>query len=172
MDPVATLYLDIDGVVNFFGSRTQHRKHSGLSYQRRGAAVAYHPQLGNHPFEMNWSAELLKTLSELEGLEIALLSTWNDSSPALFRTLGWSTDRVLAPVRRPGTLSEENKFDELVKDQELNPRPFIWVDDTATVLASRLELEVARLVITPNDDLGLTRFELDSIVKFVEDLRN
>lgn len=172
MDFVATLYLDIDGVVNFFGSRTQHRKHSGLSYQRRGAAVAYHPHLGNHPFEMNWSAELLKTLSEAEGLEVALLSTWNDSSENLFRTLDWSADRVLPPVRRPGTLSEENKLWELVKDQEENPRPFIWADDTATILAPKLDLEVESLILKPDDSLGMTKDELNSVIEFVESLKS
>lgn len=117
---------------------------------------------------MNWSAELLKTLSELEGLEVALLSTWNDSSESLFRALDWSADRVLPPVRRPGTLSEVNKFNELLKDQNETPRPFIWADDTATILAPKLNLEVESLIITPDDELGMTKAELDSVVEFVE----
>lgn len=163
MSPKATLYLDIDGVVNFFGSRTRHRKTVELGYLRRGSAYAE-----GYLYTLNWSSELLLKLSRIEGLEIALLSTWNTQSESLFNALQWETDRVLNDVA--GFDSDWRKLDEILMDQAENPRPFIWADDTATRLNPELDQSFTRLAIKPDPVVGLTETHLSEIEEFVRKL--
>lgn len=163
MSPKATLYLDIDGVVNFFGSRNYYRKHSELGYLRRSSAAAK-----GYLYGMNWSNELLHRLDAIEGLEVALLSTWNSRHESLFHALQWSTHRVLGDVE--GRYSDSRKFQELMEDQDVNPRPFIWADDTATSLATWLPAETEHLVLTPHEDLGLDHDDIAAIEDFVAGL--
>lgn len=164
MSVKATLYLDIDGVVNFFGSRTQHNKFARLGYLRRGSA----PAEGNL-YRMDWSAELLKRLSEIDGLEIALLSTWNTNSEALFTALQWSADRVLGDVA--GYDSDQRKFEVLKADQAETQLPFIWADDTATFLgAGFTDSMAAHEIIAPMPNIGITATELAVIEDFVNSL--
>lgn len=166
----ATLYLDVDGVINFLGSRNQYTKHMDLGYLKKTSVPGHHPTYGYGVFTMNWSAELLRKLSEVDGLEIALLSSWNDSAESLFRGLDWKTDRVMPSVFGDNPFTEENKFDLLLKEQSHNPKPFIWADDTATLQAVDYDFGIENLILTPDDKFGLTRDDLNSIIEFVENL--
>lgn len=163
MSPKATLYLDIDGVVNFFASRTKYQKHSELGYLCRSSARAE-----DTAYSMDWSPELLHRLDALEELEVVLLSTWNSRAESLFTALQWRADRVLGDVE--SRYSDSLKFQELMADQELNPRPFIWADDTATTLATWLPDEPDHLILMPDGLIGLTHTNLEEIEDFVRKL--
>lgn len=162
MSFTARLYLDIDGVVNFFGSRNQYRKHSALGYLRRG-------QIGSEglTFPFNWSAQLLRELDSVDGLEIVLLSTWNKYSDELFKGLDWRAHRVLGDVE--GARSDHYKLDELEIDQSNDPLPFIWADDTATILSPQIDAPSDKLILMPDEKFGLTHDDLAEIKNFVND---
>lgn len=163
MNAKATLYLDIDGVVNYMGSRNQHAKRSGLGYLRRSVAI-----VEGIFFPFNWSGQLLCELDEIDGLEIVLLSTWNSYPITLFETLNWTPDRILSEVECQDT--DRAKLEELIEDQKVNPRPFIWADDTATALDVELPDDCDALIIQPDEKIGLTKDDLDAIRSFVCEL--
>lgn len=158
----ARLYLDIDGVVNFFGSRNQYRKHNALGCLRRRLVGAE-----GFTFPFNWSAQLLNELDSIDGLEVVLLSTWNKYSDELFRGLDWRARRVLGDVE--GMWSDHYKLDELETDQSDSPLPFVWADDTATILSPQIDSPSDKLVLMPDEKFGLTHDDLAEIKNFVND---
>lgn len=181
MNQLPVLYLDWDGVVNFFGSRAQYRKRSGFSYMRRGSAsplqnLAWSAGYQLGPFSMNWSAELLRKLAELP-VEIAALTTWRDSFSQLIAATDWELDnyRVIDWKNGPAGSEHAGKVDALIADQLANPRPFIWADDEAhkyyTEEKRGLLSHIPQLLIEPNEDIGLTMSDYHSMVDFLESLK-
>lgn len=179
------LYLDWDGTVNFFGSRNNYRKRSGFSYMRRGSASPlpeFDPWGGNGfapggPYAMNWSAELLRKLAALP-VDIVALTAWRHSFSELVRATQWDLDsfRVLDWVDGPTGRMHSGKVVALVADQLRDPRPFIWADDEAIAFYTDEHKEllsgIPQLLLAPDENLGLTRDDYDSILGFLESLRD
>ncbi len=179
------LYLDWDGVINFFGSRSQYRKRSGLSYMRRGSASPRqntrdrlsHDTSFFKAYPQNWSAELLRKLAALP-LEVVFLSTWRDSFPELIRATQWNdleNYRILDWTDGPKGSEHSGKVPALVADQLANPRPFIWADDEAHSFyteADRAMLQgTPQLLLAPDENIGLTMDDYLAMVKFLDGLR-
>lgn len=181
-EKLPVLYLDWDGVVNFFGSRTQYLKHSGLGYVRRGSAspLPYELSFDSYglkrgPFPLNWSAELLRKLAALP-VEIAFLSTWRHSFPALLRATQWELEgyRVLDWTDGPRGSEHSGKVPALLADQLAAPRPFIWADDEAHRFYGPVERaqlsSVPQLLLEPQESLGLTKADYLKMVEFLDGL--
>lgn len=177
----AVLYFDWDGVVNFFGSRSQYRKHSGLGYMRRGSASPLEEPRGGWaspqtvgPFPLNWSAELLRKLEELP-VELVFLSTWRHSFVNLSRATQWNpTVRVLDWTDGPRGAVHAGKVEALVADQLANPRPFIWADDEAIQFYTEDKRELLgatpQLLLEPKEEIGLTIEDYEKMVAFLASL--
>lgn len=177
------LYLDWDGVVNFFGSRNQYRKRSGFHYLRRGSAMPiaeFSPWGGNGfaprgPFSLNWSAELLRKLAELP-VDIVALTTWRHSFTELIKATQWELEsfRVLDWVDGPKGKEHAGKIPALIQDQIMNPRPFIWADDEAIAFYNddhRKMLEgIPQLLLAPDEKVGLTMADYEAMLKFLASL--
>lgn len=184
--PLPALYLDWDGVINFFGSRSQYRKRSGLSYMRRGSAsplqntrdrLSYDTSF-YRAYPQNWSAELLRKIADLR-VEVVFLSTWRDSFPELIRATQWNdlkNFRVLDWEDGPKNSEHAGKVPALVADQLAHPRPFIWADDEAHAFYGAAERELLKdtpqLLLEPNEDVGLTTDDYLAMVKFLDGLQN
>jgi len=175
------LYFDWDGVVNFFGSRSQHRKRSGLGYIRRSSASPLSEPSGGWssyqpvgPFPLNWSAELLRKLEALP-VELVFLSTWRHSFVNLSRATQWDPEvRVLDWVDGPKGSTHSGKVDALIADQLANPRPFIWADDEAIQFYTPEKREplkdIPQLLLEPDEEIGLTLEDYEKMVGFLEGL--
>lgn len=176
------LYLDWDGVVNFFGSRNQYIKKSGFGYLRRGSAMprpADRPSggLSFGPFPLNWSAELLRKLAALP-VDIVFLSTWRHSFSELISATQWDLEnyRVLDWTDGPKDSEHAGKVTALIADQLADPRPFIWADDEAHSFyseADRAKLSgIPQLLLAPSEDLGLTADDYKAILNFLDGLKS
>jgi hypothetical protein len=177
-EKLPVLYLDWDGVVNFFGSRTQHNKRSGLGHLRRGSAVGTILRNGAeepHLYSLNWSAELLRKLAALP-LEVVFLSTWRNRFPDLLRATQWDLDsyRILDWKDGPEGQEHSGKVPALLLDQVNDPRPFIWADDEAHSFLTddhrALMSSVPHLLLAPDENIGLTGDDYRSMVSFLEGL--
>lgn len=177
------LYLDWDGVINFYGSRNQYSKRSGFSYMRRGSAydlINHHDpnsfvDYSRGSFPLNWSAELLKKLAALP-VEIVILSTWRHSFVKLVEATQWELEnyRVLDWEDGPKDREHSGKIDALLADQLANPRPFIWADDEAhefyTDEHRALLSHVPQLLLAPDENIGLKLSDYELILRFLEGL--
>lgn len=176
------IYLDFDGVINFFGGRHKHRERSGLGYTRHAAAspLPRYNQFGQqHPtgvYPIQWSGQLLHMLSEIDGLDIIWLTTWRDSTSELERAMGWmkpvgSLDWVDGPTGR----EHAGKVPALLHHQMFTPRPFIWADDEAHQFylpEHRAQTaNTPQLLIAPDEKVGLTASHVQQIADFVAEHR-
>ncbi len=180
------MFIDCDGVVNFDGSRSKHNKLNGLGYLRRASIVI--PSDSNYGpthniYNLNWSAEMLRKLSSMNA-DWIWLTTWNDHTDKLNIALdlnaststldwdishgaittgggGWSTSTVTLDSTHPG------KYLALRDFVNANPRPFVWLDDTATVYFNPDDFTVPSLVLATDPDLGVTKDDLDKVSAFV-----
>lgn len=177
-EKLPALYLDWDGVVNFFGSRNQYNKRSGFGYVRRGSALGTTIRNGREEpyiYSLNWSAELLRKLAALP-LEIVFLSTWRHLFPELLRATQWDLDsyRVLDWEDGPEGQTHAGKIDALVADQLADPRPFIWADDEAHAFYGpehrALLSSVPQLLLAPHEHIGLTALDYSAMVSFLDGL--
>lgn len=172
------LYLDWDGVVNFFGSRSKYNRHAGFGSMRRGSVPS--PAVNGDPstaeiLSMNWSADLLRKLAALP-VEIVILSTWRHRFPELLKATSWDLAdyRILDWTDGPDGSIHAGKIDALLADHLADPRPFIWADDEAhsflTDAHRNLFSTTPHLLLAPDDDLGLTADDLSSMVSFLAGL--
>ena len=177
-EKLPALYLDWDGVVNFFGSRSQYNKRAGFGYLRRGSAVAMLKLNGAvqpYSFSMNWSAELLRKLTALP-VEVVFLSTWRHQFPELLKATQWDLGgyRILDWEDGPEGSEHAGKVDALLADQLADPRPFIWADDEAHSFLTEDHLaslsSVPHLLLSPSEDVGLTGDDYRSMVSFLAEL--
>lgn len=176
------LYLDWDGVVNFFGSRNQYLKKAGFGYLRRGSAMprpADRPSgsMSFGPFPLNWSAELLRKLAALP-VDIVFLSTWRHSFSELLKATQWELEnyRILDWTDGPRGSEHAGKVPALLADQLADPRPFIWADDEAHSFYTeddRAKLAgIPQLLLAPSEALGLTADDYATMLSFLNELND
>ena len=172
--PRPVLYLDFNGVIDFFGGRGSYGKRSGLGYARHSSVHSTtEPSPGWYSFQ--WSAELLRKLDALEGLDIIWVSAWRQETALLENAMRWHKPSGFLewgdPVR---DLSDSvEKLNAILADQAENPRPFIWADDEATTWYDQMREKGTlpalepHLVIAPDSKTGLTSSDLVAISNFV-----
>lgn len=176
------LYLDLDGVVNFTGSRTQYAKHSGFGHMRRGSVLdPSKPSYDaftrrNNLLNLNWSAELLRKLAQLP-VELVILSTWRHDFDTFKRVTQWddlTEYRVLDWADGPRGSEHAGKVPALVADQLADPRPFIWVDDEAHPFYSDADRDalssVPNLLVTTDEKFGITLADYTAMLSFLASL--
>jgi len=175
------LFIDFDGVVNFTGPVARYRATPGALGDLRETVLA----VGQFSFRIQWSAELVRELNqakERSPFEWWWLTTWREHAvsqvdPALGTNsdgfVPWS-DGVGANAPWANSASSR-KYDALLETLREAPRPFVWVDDTATPAYDAGDfvddLDVPHLVIAPSTDVGLLRPDVDAIVAFLRDAR-
>lgn len=171
------LYLDFDGVVNFSASRSKYTKHSDTPH-RLGRASVF---VDKSWCDLNWSRELVYKLNSLKddtGFNLLWLSTWLGHTASVEATLGLKSDGFLdwdAESNLPLKLDElilerdNRKYDVLKINVANRGMPFVWVDDSATKLFNPKDFNPLppHLVLTPDEDYGLTRSDLSAIDTFM-----
>ena len=155
-------------MLNFKGSVNAYRKRSG------GLGLVQtnpEPLPGEPAQNLHWSAELVGQLRRLDA-DWLWLTSWFELAPLCLDPL--------LHVRSVGSLpwredtDQYGKWEALVADQALNPRPFVWLEDDATSFFDETQLPVAvsHLVLTPDYQVGVTRAQLEQVKTFLTSLSN
>ncbi len=175
------LFIDFDGVLNFTGSVARYRETPGALGDVRETALS----VGQFSFRIQWSAELVRELADLKErapFDWLWLTTWREHAvaqvdPALGTPsdgyVPWSSGAVSMPW---ADSASSRKYDALMETLSVNPRPFVWVDDTATPAYDAADfvgdLDVPHLVVAPSTDVGLLCPDVDAIAAFLLGLQD
>jgi len=158
------IYLDFDGVVNFFGETEFPDSETALAtFPPRKLVVT-----------LNWSPTLIKELNSLP-VDIVWLTTWRDYAVEILEPIiGLKSSRVLQWEHKFSDYNQSFKFIALKEDQAENPRPFIWLEDYAThsyynnkFHKPAIKAFPPHLVIMPDDEKGLTPTHIQEIKDFL-----
>lgn len=138
------LYLDVDGVVNFIKHPRKGSPYEWDDIER--AQVASPIEGDDRTFKITYSKTLSLKLLELEAYcDIEWLTTWGHEAnthispliglPQDLKVTGTVDDyRAERDTGQSGLVivnSYNWKLETIKKDQNENPRPFIWADDNA-----------------------------------------
>jgi len=170
------LFLDFDGVVNFFSSRSAYSKNRDtLGYMRRTSLLS-----GGSLYDVQYSAELVKKLNDTHqelGFTWLWLTTWHKDAVAVVdKALGTQSDGFVdwsphAGVRfgqseaQTVAVRASNKLSVLKANY--GDEPFIWVDDDATDNFNPDDFPVPHLVVKPDERYGITRTDWDKMAEFM-----
>lgn len=181
------IYLDFDGVINFFNSRSNYIKNKDtFGYLRRATVTVPGARGGEDTsYELNWAAELLRALSLLD-VDIIWLTTWREHTPILERFMQW--DKPVGYNHWGGggawgdsQLSGDSskKLEAIIEHQTFFPSPFIWLDDEAPkhyyaneFMANILKNTAPHLIIMPEEKYGIVKPEFAAIVDFLDSLKS
>lgn len=170
---VMKLFFDFDGVVNFDASRTAYRKNpDAFGWIRRADYSSRHGW-----FPVNYSAELVGKLNSLKAdydFTWLWLTTWVDEAMSIVNGhLGAHGDGYIdwdpyTGVKDDNVSSVRNarKYDAVKANYD--GKPFIWVDDEATVLYNPDDFDVPSLAVKPDPKYGVTRTDLDAMKAFLD----
>lgn len=133
------LYQDIDGCLNASWNATVWRQDGDTDdagYQQAWV----HPEHGDHGehvgpgglrYKMEWNDRLITALNEMP-LELVWTTTWRADALKVGKAMGLKLrpHRVLHPLNGFTSFpSIDWKWSAILQEQELNPSPFIAVDD-------------------------------------------
>lgn len=183
MKPV--IYLDVDGVLNAIPFNVNKLRKAGWSDWQKSKVPS--PIEGDDRVFPFWtSKEMGAALLSLD-CDIEWLTTWGDEADTHVADLVGlprglpvtSTIDTYREARPSSGLFVVNSFnwklEILIKDQQENPRPFIWIDDDAidfaaeTYLKEQLPDATYHLVKTRAAS-GLTKFNVGGIRKWLKEL--
>jgi hypothetical protein len=182
------VFSDFDGVFNTFVSRNKYNKHNDtFGHHRRGDVFD-----GRREYSVNWSAELVRkfnTAKDTYSFDVLWLSTWRsllvtkvdkligthsdgfidwDADSGLPNRWSANVDAIVSDIR------STRKYAALLDTLRSNPRPFVWVDDEATVKYNPADfvgvLDVPHLVMATDENYGLLRSDLDTLTAFFDGL--
>lgn len=135
------LYLDVDGVINFLKHRHKGKPYEWDDIERDNVASPIEGHDGT--FKITYSKTLSAQLLNLD-CDIKWLTTWGAEANKLISPLvglpedlevaGTYDDWRVRDTRASGlyVITTANwKLDAVQRDQNDNPRPFIWADDDA-----------------------------------------
>lgn len=131
---------------------------------------------------ISWNPEVVKSMSEL--LETGLYdfiwhTTWNDGGNIVkaaqamgFENFVEHTEAVLNRTAVSKMEWTRWKAEYILEDQAKNPRPFIWIDDTAPFFWGdyiRGHFRVLPLIIHTNGRVGLTTKDIVKIIDWTQE---
>lgn len=174
--PWVRLYLDVDGTL-----RAERAAGAGWSGGVVTKEIETPGHLGPRAATVTYAPALIQVLEALriEEVEIVWLTTWLEAGAVehFAREIeGLQNCRQLAiPMRDDsGGLPADWKYDEISRDQALEPGPYIWADDQDVPLqgerASADQPVVPKLLIAPEMEIGLTPKLVYSMFRFVREL--
>lgn len=163
------LLLDIDGVINAWRYRPAETNLPITGYED---LTEYDVPADNGRTYRFWTSPSLLAdiiaLHESNTVEIAWLTTWqHQANDHVSPTLGLPTFPVAAD--QGGRFSDYHWKSRAAVEALQLQRSIIWIDDTEIDEDSRrtyAESNVPHLLITPNDQVGLTKADIASIREF------
>lgn len=143
------MYLDIDGVLIADESPFEQAQVSPMDH--------YAPEV---------TTRLGKT-----GLQLVWLSTWEEEASYLSANIDDLREGRILRLARPMSKASSitRKMLALIEDQEMDPAPFVWVDDAISARERNIVLRtltVPLLILQPDTKIGLTENELTHIEDF------
>ena len=162
----ATLYCDVDGVINIAAKSAQDTV-SKVIFRKL-------PSVGKHlspvPLKINWRESMVESLALLP-VSFFWLTTWNHQAVNILEPLTGLRSHGVLPynMKLREFRRQTNKYGILRAHQELNPTPFIWIDDVATRHYNERHWDGAaeHLVIRPISRFGITDDHLEEIKEFL-----
>lgn len=162
-----TLYCDVDGVINI-----ATRKREGLNHR-----IIYRrlPSIGSRlmpvPLRIRWQENLISSLAELK-VNFFWLTTWNHQAVSILEPLTGIKSHGVLNYKMPlwEAVKQRSKYELLKQHQNVNPSPFIWIDDVATQHYKEEDFQNApeHLVIRTDKRHGITETHLEQITSFVQ----
>lgn len=176
--PAPVLFSDFDGVWNFMAPlKDYHQMPHAYQKTSKAFVTAFYKR-----WELNWSDQLVKetlALKEDTGFTFEWVTSWTGYTDIIDQTLGITSD--CCHYWEPENTDHDFPSKEAYYDNEklkavtasicTNPRPFVWLDDTATKLwteAMSSKMSVPHLVITTSLSTGLNIKEFKKIAKFMQ----
>lgn len=175
------IFMDFDGVLNFFAPKNYYRQY-GDTFSQLQHTEAY---ADGQNWKLNWSAELIQKLMMLKqknNFEWHWLTTWAKDTNILDKILkidstlsvSWEPYPSMSLLRKKNismnSYRNAAKLDIVLMFADAAKAPFIWIDDEATQLwtAEYSELiEVPHLIIQPSGTYGLVKHDVGKIEKFL-----
>lgn len=154
---VATLYLDVDGVLNRFGWRKSDPSGWG--------DFVDHPNVNG--FNLNLSRNMGAALNDLD-VEIVWCTTWERAADKYVADLvGLPRGLRVLPLGRGW------KYQAVCDDILRDPTDFVWIDDDAIFgyeddvckFADSLDIDCLPIITSPN--VGITKLNVDAIRYFL-----
>lgn len=169
------LFTDVDGPLNFEAPHRWYQLQPEALGDLRNAEVYAHND--RRPYELRWSGEVIRRLNLLVDsydLEWRYHSTWWEDADALDSTFGakslkpleWDTETGITP-QNSFDVRGRRKYAALKEHVDRNQRPFVWIDDEATVFYSEDDFVVPHLVLQTTGQYGVLRSHLEAIELFV-----
>lgn len=170
MNSKIVIYSDFDGVFNISDSSA-----------KSSAIVSTNSAVLAEELEIMWNAEVVKSMSELldTGLyEFVWHTTWNDGGSIVeaAKAMGLEsfvdhTEAVLNTRAKNKMEWTQWKAEHIIADQKVNPRPFIWIDDSAPFFWGdyiRGSFRELPLIIHTNGRVGLTKEDIVKIIDWTQ----
>lgn len=156
--PTVTLYLDVDGVLNFQGFPNSDTMFGGVRQQKVSPCDGM-------TVSLQWSSELVRKLGDLP-VEVVWLSTWCSAVDVLESTLGYQAHRFLTFPYHKGIAGKESA---LTRDVEQHQRAFVWVDDDMVSSVDSVVRHIPHTTVCPSPLTGITRDDYHHIAQFTRD---
>lgn len=161
------IYHDVDGVLNAqmplkeWGAKPENGKASITDFR------------GTETWPIRWSPGYVEALNALgDKVELVWTTTWRENALTDIAPLVGITlphQRVLHPLdgvtRFPSIMW---KRDAIGVEQELDPSPFVWLEDEAGILERTISVELGGYTPWINHRLGVTPKIFDRIKAYVE----
>lgn len=173
MKPIA-IYSDFDGVYNVSPSKstvTATIQPENSEFLARKSKITWEPEI----------VELLQDLLATDLYDFIWHTTWNHAGNIknAANIMGLEGVETYSPVSlNRGARSRKEwtswKAKSIVEDQTANPRPFIWIDDSAPIYWGdhvQGHVKSPSLVIIPNSKQGLTKDEILKVVEWTEKIK-
>ena len=174
------LLLDFDDVLNFDASRNAFRKFPDNAGHWRQRYLA--PE--GMGLRVRWSTGAVSELNRQRsayGFEWQWLTSWRQYAvshidPALHTHsdgyVDWKESDGQGYERGTADPNSAAKWAHVLRLNDEDPRPFVWVDDTAVTLfdPSMLRSDVPHLIVQTDPMWGLTNSDLDRMDDFWKSL--
>jgi len=171
MKPI-TIYSDFDGVYNISQSDdtvTATIQTENSEFLARKSKITWNPEI----------VELLKDLLKTDIYDFVWHTTWNHAGNirTAANIMGLEGVETYSPISLNGGAKSRKewtswKAKSIVEDQAANPRPFIWIDDSAPIYWGdhvQGHSKAPSLVLIPNSKKGLCKEEILKIVDWTEE---